>query len=179
MRDQGSGEPRPAGRAGDVVAALAAASAAPTRLQTAKAALTSHRSAVATARSPGDWCPKRDCTRLPPSQKSNHGVFLHRPAEAYVGEFVSGNYFTTFGIGAFAGRTILPTDDIPGAPPVVVMSYRAWRQRFGSDPSVIGATLIMNTIPYVVSGIAPPEFFGDTLRSDPPDFWLPLATAGP
>src|SRR6266568_1835126 len=98
------------------------------------------------------------------------------PAEPYVGEFVSGNYFSMFGIGAFAGRVITPEDDKPNAAPVAVMSYRAWRQRFGLDPSVIGATFTINTMPYTVAGIAPPGFFGDSLRPDPPDFWLPLAT---
>jgi predicted permease len=97
-------------------------------------------------------------------------------AEAYVGEFVSGNYFTMFGVSASAGRLIAPTDDRPGAPPVAVMSYRAWQQHFGFDPSVIGATFIINTMPFTVAGIAPPGFFGDTLRSDPPDFWLSLST---
>jgi macrolide transport system ATP-binding/permease protein len=98
------------------------------------------------------------------------------PAEAYTGEFVSGNYFSTFGIGAFAGRVIAPSDDRANATPVAVMSYRTWQQHFGGDASAIGATFTINTMPYIVIGIAPPGFFGDTLRSDPPDFWLPLAT---
>src|SRR5580658_198519 len=98
------------------------------------------------------------------------------PAEAYAGEFVSGNYFSTFGIGAFAGRTIAPADDRPGAAPVAVMSYRAWQQHFGLDPSVIGTAFAINQTPYTITGIAPPGFFGDRVRADPPDFWLPLAT---
>ena len=97
------------------------------------------------------------------------------PAEPYVGEFVSGNYFPTFGLGAFAGRTISPEDDKPNAAPVAVMSYRAWQQHFGLDPSVIGSTLNISHLAYTVVGIAPPGFFGDQLRPDPPDFWLPLA----
>ncbi len=98
------------------------------------------------------------------------------PAEPFYGEFVSGNYFSTFGIGTFAGRTIAPADDQPNAAPVVVMSYRAWQQHFGLDPSVIGAAFTINQMPYTVAGVAPPGFFGDRLRPDPPDFWLPLAT---
>ena len=98
------------------------------------------------------------------------------PAEPYIGEFVSGNYFSMFGITAFAGRVITPDDDQANAAPVVVMSYRTWQQHFGLDPSVIGATFTINTVPYTVAGIAPRGFFGDSLRPDPPDFWLPLAT---
>ncbi|MGH9378378.1 MAG: ABC transporter permease, partial [Terriglobia bacterium] len=53
------------------------------------------------------------------------------PAEAYNGEFVSGNYFSTFGIGAFAGKVITPSNDKASAMPVAVMSYRTWQTHFG------------------------------------------------
>jgi hypothetical protein len=98
------------------------------------------------------------------------------PAEPFIGEFVSGNYFATFGLGAFAGRVIGPEDDKAGAAPIAVMSYRTWQQHFGLDPSVIGATFTFDHVPYTMAGIAPPGFFGDQLRPDPPDFWMPLAT---
>ena len=98
------------------------------------------------------------------------------PAEPFVGEFVSGNYFSTLGLNTFAGRLITPEDDKTGAPAVVVMSYRTWQQHFGLDPSVIGATFNIDQMPYTVAGIAPPGFFGDQLRPDPPDFWMPLST---
>jgi predicted permease len=97
-------------------------------------------------------------------------------AEPYRGEFVSGNYFETFSVTAFAGRVLAPADDTPTATPAIVMSYHMWQQRFGLDPSVVGSVLNINSTPYTVSGVTPPAFFGDTLRSDPPDLWLPLAT---
>ncbi len=95
-------------------------------------------------------------------------------AEPYKGEFVSGNYFTMFGIRAFAGRLLAPPDDSSGAPPAAVMNYHTWQQRFGLDPFVIGSKLNINGVPYTIAGVTPPRFYGDTLRSDPPDFWLPL-----
>jgi len=95
-------------------------------------------------------------------------------AQTYGGEFVSGNYFATFGIGAYAGRTLSAADDQAGAAPVAVMSYRLWQERYGSDPSVIGSTFHVDERPFTVVGIAPPGFFGDTLRNTPPDFFLPL-----
>ena len=89
-------------------------------------------------------------------------------------EFVSGSYFHVFGVGALMGRVILPSDDQPSAPPVAVMSYRTWQQSYGSDPSLIGTTFFMDGQPITLIGVAPPGFFGETLRSHPPDFWLPV-----
>src|SRR5215470_8351597 len=93
--------------------------------------------------------------------------------QTYPGEFVSGNYFTMFSVRAYAGRILTSTDDRPGAPAVAVMSYRLWQQN-GSDPSVIGAVFDVDSTPFTIVGITPPSFFGDTLRSNPPDFFLPL-----
>ncbi len=97
-------------------------------------------------------------------------------AQSSLGKFVSGNYFKMFGLGALAGRTISPADDQTGAPPVAVMSYRLWQQKYGSDPAVIGGIFNFNGKPFTVVGITPPGFFGDTLSDSPPDFYLPLAT---
>jgi len=98
------------------------------------------------------------------------------PAESYPGEFVSGNYFRMFGIAGYAGRTLSPEDDRPGAPPAAVMSYRLWMQRFGGDPSVVGSVFSLNDQPFTIVGVTPPGFFGDTLRNGPPDLFLPLNT---
>ena len=97
-------------------------------------------------------------------------------AEPFVGEFVSGNYFLTFGLRAFVGHLIMSGDDKPGAAPVAVMSYRAWQQHWGGDLSVVGATFTINTMPCTIAGVAPPGFFGDQVRANPPDFWIPLNT---
>jgi predicted permease len=97
-------------------------------------------------------------------------------AEPYQGEFVSGNYFATLGVTAFAGRLLTGGDDNPGATPAAVMNYHTWLTRFGRDRALIGSTFTLNSVGYIVVGVAPPGFYGDTLRSDPPDFWLPLGT---
>lgn len=101
---------------------------------------------------------------------------VRKPAEHFSGKFVSGNYFTVFGVSAAAGRTIVPDDDRPGAPAVAMMSYRAWHDHYNSDPSVIGASFTFKGVPATVIGVTPPGFFGETLKSEPPDFWLPLAS---
>ncbi len=97
-------------------------------------------------------------------------------AQSYPGQFVSGNYFKMFGIGAYAGRALTPADDQPNAPPVAVMSYRLWQDHYGSDPSVIGAVFNLDDKPFTIVGIAAPGFFGDSLRNPEPDFFLPLNT---
>jgi predicted permease len=102
-------------------------------------------------------------------------VGSNRPSEAFSSEYVSGNYFSTFGITAYAGRTLTPQDDNKGAPTVAVMSFRAWQERFGKDPSVVGAGGFINAQPVTIIGIAPPGFFGTRMRSNPPAFWIPLA----
>ena len=97
------------------------------------------------------------------------------PADSLEGEFVSGNYFATLGVPAYAGRTIALNDDKIGAPAVAVISYRAWQQKYGGDPSLVGANVMFDGIPANIIGVAPPAFFGDRLESDPPDFWLPIS----
>ena len=91
-------------------------------------------------------------------------------------EFVSGNYFSTFGVGAYAGRMFQPSDDAPGAAPVAVLSYPAWQAAHAADPNVVGATFFIQSHPVTIIGIAPPGFFGDRVSSNPPAFWLPLNT---
>ena len=98
------------------------------------------------------------------------------PAESHRGEFVSGNYFTMFGVGPYAGRMLTAADDQPGAPPVAVLTYGVWERKFGRDPSVIGATFIINAKPFAIVGVTPPGFYGGTLRNTPPEYFLPLAT---
>jgi predicted permease len=88
--------------------------------------------------------------------------------------YATGSYFKTLGVGAFAGRVFTADDDRAAATPVTVMAYQVWQSLYGGDPSVVGSTLMIEGHPFTVSGIAPPGFFGETLRADPPDLWLPL-----
>jgi len=97
-------------------------------------------------------------------------------SSSVMGEFVSGNYFRTFGLRPQAGRLLTDSDDLPGAPPTTVMSEDTWRREFASDPTIVGATFWVNTRPVTVVGVAPRGFFGDRLTSTPPDFYLPIET---
>jgi macrolide transport system ATP-binding/permease protein len=91
------------------------------------------------------------------------------------GEFVSGNYFQTFGVQPFAGRSLMPADDADGATPVAMLSYQAWQRDYAGDPSVVGSSFYMNTHPVTIIGVTPQAFYGDRLAETPPDFYLPIS----
>jgi predicted permease len=117
-------------------------------------------------------------------QGGNTGLGVRRagsqqPVDTRNGQFVSGNFFQTFGVGAWAGRVLQPSDDVEGAPPVAVMSYRVWRDKYGSDSSIVGSTYQINGRPFTMVGIAAPGFDGAKMAEwGMPDIWLPV-TAEP
>ncbi len=92
------------------------------------------------------------------------------------GHFVSGNYFPMFEIAPALGRLLQPSDDVEGAPAVVVMSYSTWQRDYAADLSVVGSVFVINTHPVTVVGIAPKEFYGDRISAYTPDFYAPLTT---
>lgn len=112
--------------------------------------------------------------------QSGQPMFTVRQGESQArelhGEWVSGNYFSTLGLNAAAGRLMSEMDDRPGAAPVVVLNYRAWQNDFGGDAHVIGATVSIQARPFTVIGIAPAGFFGDRVSESPAQFWMPLST---
>ncbi len=95
-------------------------------------------------------------------------------SRSMMGEFVSGNYFRTFGLKPHAGRFITDSDDQPGAPVAAVISYRTWQREYAGADTVIGSTFWINTKPVTIAGIAPAGFYGDRLASTPPDFYIPI-----
>src|SRR5579862_2219114 len=99
-------------------------------------------------------------------------------ARSVMGEFVSGNYFRTFGLRPGAGRLFADSDDTPGAPMVAVLSYQNWHDNYASDPSVVGSTFWINTKPVLIVGVAPQGFYGDRLTSTPPDYYMPIQSMG-
>jgi predicted permease len=96
------------------------------------------------------------------------------PARPLRSEFVTGNYFSTLGIQAFGGRMLSSEDDQPSARPAAVLSHRIWQAAYGADASVVGSSFVIEGHPFTIVGVAPPGFFGETLRGDPPDIWIPV-----
>jgi putative ABC transport system permease protein len=123
-----------------------------------------------------------DFTDLAALQAGNAALGVRRegsqaPADTRNGEYVSGNFFRTLGVQPWIGRLMTDEDDQEGAPPVTVMSYRIWQEKYGSDPSVVGAGYQINGHSFTVIGVAAPGFFGAKLAGwGMPDFWLPLTS---
>ncbi|MGH9791123.1 MAG: ABC transporter permease, partial [Candidatus Acidiferrales bacterium] len=95
--------------------------------------------------------------------------------EQVPGFIVSGNYFDVLGVKASVGRTFLREEDgVPGAHPVVVISDRLWKNRFGGDHSLIGKTIKLNNLDFTVIGVAPENFRG-VFTLFGADLWVPQA----
>ncbi len=83
--------------------------------------------------------------------------------------YATSGFFPMLGIQPLAGRGFRPEEDKPGAAPVVMLSHRLWQSRFGSDPSVIGRTLMLDGKGYTLVGVLPSPF-----RMAPTtDIWMP------
>ena len=71
---------------------------------------------------------------------------------------VTGNLFPTLGVAALRGRLLIPEDDRPDGAPVAVMSEELWRERFGSDPALVGRAVRLDGRETTIVGIAPRGF---------------------
>jgi len=99
------------------------------------------------------------------------------PASMINGQLVSGDFFTTMGVKAAAGRVLEMSDDSPTAAPVAVLNYGFWQGAFGGARDVVGKTMELNGVAFTIAGVAEQRFTGITPGSDY-DVWLPLS-AGP
>jgi putative ABC transport system permease protein len=105
--------------------------------------------------------------------------------EQVMGDVVTAEFFSTLSVKPALGRTLLPDEDRPGSPRVVVLSYNFWQRRYGSNPGVIGQTLVLNGSSSTVIGVMPPRFLPSpqtalwtNLVMDPPTFRGPYYLTG-
>jgi predicted permease len=78
------------------------------------------------------------------------------------------NAFPKLGLPALLGRTLVTSDALPGATPVVVVSYTFWRDRLGADPHIVGQMLRLSDAAYSIVGVMPEPFvFWDE------ELWMP------
>ena len=96
-------------------------------------------------------------------------------AEVVSGQVVSGNYYSALGVPAIVGRTITDADDNAGVTPVAVFSHRFWTTRFGSDPSIVGKQVNINSVAFTVIGVTAPGFSGTGDVGTVQDVSIPLA----
>src|SRR5512142_2055478 len=90
-----------------------------------------------------------------------------------VTRFVSGSFFDVLGVPPSIGRTILPSDDRTGVPPVAVISHRFWESLLGGDRGAVGRPILINGRSVLLVGVLPGAFFGLEPGSAP-DLWMPL-----
>ncbi len=93
--------------------------------------------------------------------------------EVGFGQAVTGSFFSLLRVEMALGRGLSPDDDRPGAPPAVVISHAYWVRRYGSQPEVLGRTLLLNNEPYTIVGVGGRAFVGSAAGFQP-QFWLPF-----
>ncbi len=83
---------------------------------------------------------------------------------------VTANFFSVLGVQPIHGRVFLPAEDQPGRNQEIILAYKFWQSRYGSDPNVVGRTINLDGSPYIIVGVMGP-------RMTRPDFaqgWTPL-----
>ena len=92
------------------------------------------------------------------------------PPERYQGSFVTARTLSMLGVTPIHGRAFVEGDDAPGAPPLVLLGYAVWRNRFGADPAVVGTTVRVNGEAATIIGVMPEGFRFPFAE----DLWVPL-----
>jgi hypothetical protein len=90
------------------------------------------------------------------------------------GQLVTGNFFSVLRIPPLVGRALSKRDNDAGTDAVAVISYRFWKQRFGSDYKAIGKRLLIQRNPVTIIAIMPQDFDGIEPGVQP-DIWMPLS----
>jgi putative ABC transport system permease protein len=92
------------------------------------------------------------------------------------GTYVSGDYFSTLGVRAVAGRLLSGSDDQRGCVGGAVLSYGFWQEHFGGAPSAVGSMIALNNHRFEVIGVAAPGFYGVQVGNKF-DVAIPICTA--
>ena len=94
--------------------------------------------------------------------------------DRYPAGFVTRGFFPLLDLQPTIGRWLSESDDVGGAAPVVVLSDRLWEDRYGSDPAVIGLSILVDGTPRTVVGVMPSFTHPGLPRPWRAQLWLPL-----
>jgi predicted permease len=90
-----------------------------------------------------------------------------------LGQVVTSNHFEMLGVRPLLGRMLVSSDDQAGAERVVVLSHRMWQREFGGDPAIVGRSLTLRGLPYLIVGVAQASFTG-VVPLLTPELWMPV-----
>jgi len=85
---------------------------------------------------------------------------------------VSDGFFRTLGITPALGRDFIPGEDLPQAPPTVMLSYATWQRRFGGKRGIVGQPVMLSGVAYTIIGVLPRTF--EFAPAGRPEFWTAL-----
>jgi hypothetical protein len=94
--------------------------------------------------------------------------------ENYTGARMTANSFSLIGQKPLIGRDFSPGEDQRTAAPVAILGYSIWKNRYGSDPTILGRTVRINEVATTVIGVMPNEMRFPQNQ----DLWLPLVPTG-
>lgn len=91
---------------------------------------------------------------------------------------VSAGYFRVLGVPPAIDRELSDEEDRVNGPAAAVLSYGLWTRAFGSDPSIVGRSIVLRGEPHLVVGVMPAGFVSlmptDVANNAPADVWTPL-----
>lgn len=110
-------------------------------------------------------------------QTTTHVTLTEETNQEIHAGLITANYFSELGGSAVYGRLFdAKTDDLPDAPPVVVLGYSFWQRQFGGDPSAVGRTIRINQHPATIIGVVPFNFIGlDPEHGETDEVWLMIS----
>ena len=117
------------------------------------------------------------------AQSRTHTLAGREQAELVAGLRTQSSLLEMLGAKPALGRLLLPEDDRPGNPNVVVLTDRIWKHLFSSDPAIVGKNITLDGKPFTVAGVIQSGFMlnAEVMPSEEPmdkvDLFLPLALA--
>ncbi len=106
---------------------------------------------------------------------TGYGLSTASGTEPVPGERVGAEFFRTLGVTPILGRDFYASEELPGANPVVLMSYGTWTRRFGARPDIVGQTVTLSGETKTIIGVLPKDF--QFAPRDNAEFWTPLVPA--